>query len=36
MATPSETFFSIEVHDMQRATAFYVAALGADVALSRR
>jgi predicted enzyme related to lactoylglutathione lyase len=27
----SETFFSVEVGDMQRATAFYVAALGAEV-----
>lgn len=30
--TVSETFFSIEVDDMQRATAFYVGALGATVA----
>ncbi|MCU1277725.1 MAG: Glyoxalase-like domain [bacterium] len=29
--TVTETFFSVEVNDMQRATAFYVAALGADV-----
>ena len=29
-----ETFFSIEVKDMQRAAAFYVAALGATVILS--
>jgi predicted enzyme related to lactoylglutathione lyase len=29
--TVSETFVSIEVHDMGRATAFYVAALGAIV-----
>ena len=27
----TETFFSLEVRDMQRATAFYVGALGADV-----
>jgi predicted enzyme related to lactoylglutathione lyase len=27
----SETFFSVEVADMARATAFYVAALGAEV-----
>src|SRR5207237_1751624 len=29
--TVSETFFSLEVGDMQRATAFYVDALGATV-----
>jgi predicted enzyme related to lactoylglutathione lyase len=28
----SETFFSVDVEDMQRATAFYVDALGASVA----
>lgn len=31
MAIPTETFFSIDVRDMPRATAFYVAALGAEV-----
>jgi predicted enzyme related to lactoylglutathione lyase len=30
----TETFFSIEVRDMQRATAFYVGALGATVAFA--
>jgi predicted enzyme related to lactoylglutathione lyase len=30
-ATVTETFFSVEVRDMSRATAFYVAALGATV-----
>ncbi len=29
--TVTETFFSVEVNDMQRATAFYVEALGAAV-----
>jgi predicted enzyme related to lactoylglutathione lyase len=29
--TVTETFFSVEVSDMQRATAFYVEALGATV-----
>jgi predicted enzyme related to lactoylglutathione lyase len=29
--TVSETFFSLQVDDMERATAFYVAALGASV-----
>jgi predicted enzyme related to lactoylglutathione lyase len=29
--TVLETFFSVDVDDMQRASAFYVAALGADV-----
>jgi predicted enzyme related to lactoylglutathione lyase len=32
--TVVETFFSVEVEDMQRATAFYVAALGATVAFA--
>jgi predicted enzyme related to lactoylglutathione lyase len=32
MAAPLETFFSVEVNDMQRATAFYVGAFGATVA----
>jgi predicted enzyme related to lactoylglutathione lyase len=31
-AVVSETFFSVEVRDMARATAFYVEALGATVA----
>jgi predicted enzyme related to lactoylglutathione lyase len=31
VATVVETFFSVEVDDMQRATAFYVGALGATV-----
>jgi len=30
----TETFFSVEVADMQRATAFYVGALGAVVAFA--
>jgi predicted enzyme related to lactoylglutathione lyase len=30
----TETFFSVEVEDMQRATAFYVHALGATVVFS--
>src|SRR5580658_7418854 len=30
----TETFFSVEVEDMQRATAFYVDALGATVLFS--
>jgi predicted enzyme related to lactoylglutathione lyase len=34
MAEPSETFFAVEVRDMQRATAFYVDALGAAVAFA--
>jgi predicted enzyme related to lactoylglutathione lyase len=34
MAIPSETFFSVEVGDMQRATAFYVDAFGAVVAFA--
>jgi predicted enzyme related to lactoylglutathione lyase len=34
VATPSETFFSIDVTDMQRATAFYVKALAADVKIA--
>jgi predicted enzyme related to lactoylglutathione lyase len=34
MAEPSETFFSVEVQDMRRATAFYVDALGATVAFA--
>jgi predicted enzyme related to lactoylglutathione lyase len=34
MATPTETFFSVEVTDMQRATAFYVDAFGALVAFA--
>jgi predicted enzyme related to lactoylglutathione lyase len=34
MAQPIETFFSLVVSDMQRATAFYVAALGATVAFA--
>jgi predicted enzyme related to lactoylglutathione lyase len=32
--TVVETFFSVEVRDMRRATAFYVDALGADVAFA--
>lgn len=32
MALVSETFFSVSVRDMPRATAFYVEALGATVA----
>jgi predicted enzyme related to lactoylglutathione lyase len=32
--TVTETFFSVEVDDMERATAFYVAALGATVAFA--
>jgi predicted enzyme related to lactoylglutathione lyase len=33
-AAVSETFFSVLVHDMDRATAFYVGALGATVAFA--
>jgi predicted enzyme related to lactoylglutathione lyase len=33
-ASVSETFFSVPVRDMQRATAFYVGALGATVAFA--
>ena len=32
--TVKETFFSVDVEDMQRATAFYVQALGATVVFS--
>src|SRR5579864_8716164 len=32
--TVTETFFSVGVHDMQRATAFYVDALGATVSFA--
>jgi predicted enzyme related to lactoylglutathione lyase len=31
MATPIETFFSVDVANMERATTFYVAAFGAAV-----